>query len=705
MKVILAEKPSVAREIAAIVGVSEKQDGYLLGNDYAVTWALGHLVQLALPEAYGCVGFHREHLPILPHPFVLVPKQIPEDKKGYRSDPMALKQLKIIDSLFKKCSSIIVATDAGREGELIFRYIYEYLHCQKPFQRLWISSLTEKGIKTGLANLQEGSAFDLLYASAQKRSEADWLVGINATQALSIAVGEGIYSLGRVQTPTLAMVCKRFLDHTHFQKKPFYQLRLKHQKSYTDFFSISAKIEDKKEAEALQKQLEKSPMAEVISTEKEVVKEQPPLLYDLTGLQKEANKKWNFSADETLQIAQSLYEQKYITYPRTGSKYISEDVWEEIPQLIRLLQESEAYANEARLVKIGALNKKMVNDLKVTDHHGLLITERFPTNLTAKENTIYKMIATRLLEAVSEPCVKEVQKTLLEALHTDFLVKGVQVLQAGWRAIGGFYSDETAKDSEKDNEGDSNQVLPELVQGESIKIKAVEILSKTTQPPALYTESGLLGAMETAGKTLEDKAQRELLQGAGIGTPATRAAIIETLLKRNYIERKQKSLIPTDKGMQVYEWVKSLTIADVALTGEWESQLQKIEQGELSPDSFSSDMEAYTHSLTDTFLAMDIPQKEKLKITCPKCRNASLLLFEKVAKCPDEDCGYVLFRNVCGKSLTDELLKTLFEKGKTPLIKGMKSKSGSTFDAYIRLKENGETAFEFPEKTSKKRKY
>ena len=451
MKVILAEKPSVAREIAAIVGASEKQDGYLLGNDYAVTWALGHLVQLALPEAYGCVGFHREHLPILPHPFVLVPKQIPEDKKGYRSDPMALKQLKIIDSLFKKCSSIIVATDAGREGELIFRYIYEYLHCQKPFQRLWISSLTEKGIKTGLANLQEGSAFDLLYASAQKRSEADWLVGINATQALSIAVGEGIYSLGRVQTPTLAMVCKRFLEHTHFQKKPFYQLRLKHQKSYTDFFSISAKIEDKKEAEALQKQLEKSPMAEVISTEKEVVKEQPPLLYDLTGLQKEANKKWNFSADETLQIAQSLYEQKYITYPRTGSKYISEDVWEEIPQLIRLLQESEAYANEAKLVKIGALNKKMVNDLKVTDHHGLLITERFPTNLTAKENTIYKMIATRLLEAVSEPCVKEVQKTLLEALHTDFLVKGVQVLQAGWRAIGGFYSDETAKDSEPPN--------------------------------------------------------------------------------------------------------------------------------------------------------------------------------------------------------------------------------------------------------------
>ncbi|WP_119653217.1 DNA topoisomerase, partial [Capnocytophaga canis] len=525
------------------LGATQKNEGYQEGNGYVVTWALGHLVQLALPEEYGCQGFQREHLPILPEPFVLVPKQIPTEK-GYRADPMALKQLKVIEQLFKKCETIIVATDAGREGELIFRYIYHYLNCQKPFERLWISSLTEKAIKAGFANLKSGSDFDLLYQAAQKRSEADWLVGINATQALSIAVGEGVYSLGRVQTPTLAMVCKRYLEHTNFTKKPFFQLKLKHQKEHTDFFSFSESIADKKEAETIERQIEKNPVAEVISVEQETAQETPPLLYDLTGLQKEANKKYGFSADETLQVAQGLYEQKYITYPRTGSKYISEDVWAEIPSLIRLLQESDPFSASAKLVKITALNKRMVNDLKVTDHHGLLITERFPTNLSAKEHTIYKMIAFRLLEAVSEPCVKEVQKVSLEVFHKCFTMKNTQIIQAGWRGVNGFLSD-----SNKD-EADICEALPSLSKGTTLKIKSVEILSKTTQPPALYTEAGLLSAMETAGRDLESKQQRQLLQGSGIGTPATRAAIIETLLKRGYVVRKQKSLIPTEKGMQ-----------------------------------------------------------------------------------------------------------------------------------------------------------
>ena len=573
MKLIIAEKPSVGREIASLLGATQKKEGYQEGNGYVVTWALGHLVQLALPEEYGCQGFQREHLPILPEPFVLVPKQIPTEK-GYRADPMALKQLKVIEQLFKKCESIIVATDAGREGELIFRYIYHYLNCQKPFERLWISSLTEKAIKMGFANLKSGIDFDLLYQAAQKRSEADWLVGMNATQALSIAVGEGVYSLGRVQTPTLAMVCKRYLEHTNFTKKSFFQLKLKHQKEYTEFFSFSESIADKKEAETLQRQIEKNLTAEVISVEQETIKEQPPLLYDLTGLQKEANKKYGFSADETLQVAQGLYEQKYITYPRTGSKYISEDVWAEIPSLIRLLQESDPFSVSAKLVKITALNKRMVNDLKVTDHHGLLITERFPTNFSAKEHTIYKMIASRLLEAVSEPCVKEVQKVSLEVFHKCFTMKNTQITQAGWRGINGFLSD-----SDKD-EADICKALPSLPKGSILKIKSVEILSKTTQPPALYTEAGLLSAMETVGRDLESKQQRQLLQGSGIGTPATRAAIIETLIKRGYVVRKQKSLIPTEKGMQVYHWVKEDDIANVTLTGQWEEDLQKIEQGE-----------------------------------------------------------------------------------------------------------------------------
>ncbi|MFJ1382417.1 type IA DNA topoisomerase [Capnocytophaga canimorsus] len=694
MKLIIAEKPSVGREIASLLGATQKNEGYQEGNGYVVTWALGHLVQLALPEEYGCQGFQKEHLPILPEPFVLVPKQIPTEK-GYRADPMALKQLKVIEQLFKKCETIIVATDAGREGELIFRYIYHYLNCQKPFERLWISSLTEKAIKAGFANLKSGSDFDLLYQAAQKRSEADWLVGINATQALSIAVGEGVYSLGRVQTPTLAMVCKRYLEHTNFTKKPFFQLKLKHQKEHTDFFSFSESIADKKEAETIERQIEKNPVAEVISVEQETVQEMPPLLYDLTGLQKEANKKYGFSADETLQVAQGLYEQKYITYPRTGSKYISEDVWAEIPSLIRLLQESDPFSASAKLVKITALNKRMVNDLKVTDHHGLLITERFPTNLSAKEHTIYKMIAFRLLEAVSEPCVKEVQKISLEVFHKCFTMKNTQVTQTGWRGVNGFLSD-----SNKD-EADICEALPSLPKGSTLKIKSVEILSKTTQPPALYTEAGLLSAMETAGRDLESKQQRQLLQGSGIGTPATRAAIIETLLKRGYVVRKQKSLIPTEKGLQVYHWVKEDDIANVTLTGQWEEDLQKIEQGEKSPTEFLRAMKSYTQDLTQTLLELDIPQKKHLQLCCPKCQQQTLKIFEKVVKCPDENCNWTFFRNICGKNIDEQTLKTLLETRKSPLIKAMKSKAGKTFDAYLILNENAEIVFEFPKKKFK----
>ncbi|WP_172914938.1 type IA DNA topoisomerase, partial [Capnocytophaga canis] len=586
-------------------------------------------------------------------------------------------------------------TDAGREGELIFRYIYHYLNCQKPFKRLWISSLTEKAIKMGFEQLKSGRDFDLLYQAAQKRSEADWLVGINATQALSISVGEGVYSLGRVQTPTLAMVCKRYLEHTNFTKKPFFELKLKHQKEHTEFFSFSDAITDKKEAETLQRQIMKNPVAEVVMVENETLKEQSPLLYDLTGLQKEANKKYGFSADETLQVAQGLYEQKYITYPRTGSKYISEDVWAEIPALIRLLQESDSFSKSAQTVKITALNKRMVNDLKVTDHHGLLITERFPTNLSAKEHTIYKMIASRLLEAVSEPCVKEVQKVSLEVCHTRFTLRNTRIIQMGWRAINGFLSD-----SNKD-EADICEALPSLSKGSTLKIKSVEILSKTTQPPVLYTEAGLLSAMETAGKELESKEQRQLLQGSGIGTPATRAAIIETLLKRGYVERKQKSLIPTEKGMQVYHWVKEDYIANVTLTGQWEEDLQKIEQGEKSPTEFLQAMKSYTQDLTQALLKLTIPQKKHLQLCCPKCQQQTLKIFEKVVKCPDENCNWTFFRNICGKNIDEQTLKTLLETRKSPLIKAMKSKMGKTFDAYLVLNENAETSFEFPKKKSK----
>ncbi len=325
MKTIIAEKPSVAREIAGLVGASDKKDGYLTGNGYFVTWAFGHLIGLGMPEDYGISGFDKTALPILPNPFLLTVRKVKKDK-GYTADTGALKQLKIIEQLFNKSESIIVATDAGREGELIFRYIYEYLKCNKPFERLWISSLTEKAIKQGFENLKQGKEFDGLYQAAQGRSRADWLVGINATQALSIAAGNGIYSLGRVQTPTLALICKRYLENRNFKVKNYWQIQLSHNKELIDFKSISkTKWEDQKLAVDTLKAIQRSGTTTITSVETKSVTEQPPLLFDLTGLQKEANKKLNLSADETLNIAQNLYEKKFITYPRTGSKYIPED--------------------------------------------------------------------------------------------------------------------------------------------------------------------------------------------------------------------------------------------------------------------------------------------------------------------------------------------------------------------------------------------
>ena len=692
MQVILAEKPSVGREIAALIGATTRRDGYLEGNGYAVTWAIGHLVQLAMPEHYGYKGFERVHLPILPEEFILIPRQVKNGKK-YNSDTGVLAQLQVIEKLFDACESIIVATDAGREGELIFRYIYHYLECTKPFQRLWISSLTEKAILQGFQNLKAGSDFDSLYEAAKKRSEADWLVGINASQALSLAVGSGIYSLGRVQTPTLAMLCERYIAHSEYQKRPYWQVQLVHQVGLVAFKSLSAgHFDSQKEADNLLKAIERHPQAEVTEVSTKTVEEQPPLLFDLTALQKEANKKYNFSAEQTLQIAQRLYEKKLITYPRTGSKYISADVWEEIPALIRLLQESEEFADRAKHLNLKQLNKRSVNDLKVTDHHALLITDHLAVGLTTEEHSIYTMIANRLLEAVSTSCLKELQTLCIEAYYQPFQTKGTVIKQAGWRAVQGIFSDDKETVYE----------LPKIPQGSQLRVKTAELLSKTTQPPALFTEASLLSAMETAGKDLEDKEQRALLKDSGLGTPATRAAIIETLLKRNYIERKGKALIPTDKGLEVYEWVKHQKIADVALTAEWETALQNIEQGKLSPETFLSEMKSYTAKITTDFLAMDIQKEKAPELCCPRCKHQQLIIQEKVVKCPDPDCGFILFRSVCGKLLSLEHITTLIQEGKTPLIKGLKSKAGKTFDAYIALDTEQKTVFEFPPKTGKR---
>ena len=695
MKVVIAEKPSVAREIAVLLGASEKKDGYLTGNGYYVTWAFGHLVGLGMPEDYGISGFQKSSLPILPNPFLLTIRKVKKDK-GYTTDPGALKQLKVIEQVIGDSEKIIVATDAGREGELIFRYIYEYLKCNKPFERLWISSLTEKAIKQGFDNLKPGSDFDGLYLAGQGRSRADWLVGINASQALSIAAGNGIYSLGRVQTPTLALICKRYLENRNFSVQQYWQIQLSHTKEFIDFKSLSInKWKDKKLAEDTLKSIGRNGnIATVTSIEIKTVTEQPPLLLDLTGLQKEANKKLNLSAEETLNITQSLYEKKFITYPRTGSKYIPEDMWAEIPNLIRSLQDMGAFKQAIAKVKCGHFNKRIVNDLRVTDHHGLLITDKIPSALPAKENAVYNMIAFRLLEAISQVCTNEITDITLQALHYDFTLKGCKILEPGWRFIRGSFSDDDTE---------FVQELPELKKGDELKIKDASVLEKRTKPPVLYTEAGLLSAMETAGKEIEDEQERKAIQSIGIGTPATRAAIIETLFARNYIQRELKTLIPTAKGLQVYELVKDKKIADVAMTAEWELTLQKIENNERDAGAFQKEMEDYAVSITNELLETAIGQENLPKLDCPKCHRQQLIIRDKIVKCPDETCNWVQFRSVCGVQIGIADIESLVNKGITSLIKGMKSKAGKKFDAYIVLNDKAESSFEFENSKSYKK--
>ena len=694
MKTIIAEKPSVAREIAGLLGASDKKEGYLTGNGYFVTWAFGHLIGLGMPEDYGISGFDKTALPILPNSFLLTVRKVKKDK-GYTADTGALKQLKIIEQLFNKSESIIVATDAGREGELIFRYIYEYLKCNKPFERLWISSLTEKAIKQGFENLKQGKEFDGLYQAAQGRSRADWLVGINATQALSIAAGNGIYSLGRVQTPTLALICKRYLENRNFKVKNYWQIQLSHNKELIDFKSISkTKWEDQKLAVDTLKAIQRNETTTITSVETKSVTEQPPLLFDLTGLQKEANKKLNLSADETLNIAQSLYEKKFITYPRTGSKYIPEDMWAEIPNLVRALQDRESCKQAITKMKWGRFNKRIVNDLRVTDHHGLLITDKIPSALNAKENSVYDMIAFRLLEALSQACIKEITDVALQSLHYDFTAKGCKIIEPGWRSIKGNFSDDDIEPV---------QDLPELNKGDELKIKEASVLEKKTKPPVLYTEAGLLSAMESAGREIENEEERKALQNIGIGTPATRASIIETLFTRNYIQRDKKSLIPTEKGLQVYELVKNRKIADVAMTAEWELTLQKIENNEADARVFQKEMENYASSITNELLQTSIAQNNLPKLICPKCKSQQLIIRDKIVKCTDEACNWVQFRNVCGIQIGITDIENLVNKKKTSLIKGMKSKAGKKFDAYIVLNENAESSFEFAQNKNYKK--
>lgn len=709
MKVIIAEKPSVAREIARVVRATNRKEGYIEGSNYTVTWALGHLITAAMPEAYGFKGFHKENLPILPLVFTLIPRQV-KSGKGYKADPSVVAQLKVIEKLFKAAESIIVATDAGREGELIFRFIYEYLGIAKPFERLWISSLTDKAIREGLAHLKSGAEYDNLYYAARARSEADWLVGINATQAVSIAAGYGTYSLGRVQTPTLCMVCSRFWENKKFTPQPFWQLSLSVKDGDENFrFSNPERCFNKEEATALYEKIKAASHITIETIVRKEAKQEPPLLYDLTTLQKEANSRHRYSAEQTLTLAQKLYERGYITYPRTGSRYISEDVFEEIPALIAFLHDHPVWGIHTR--NLFVLNARSVNGKKVTDHHALLITGKKPIDVFGEEAVIYNMIAGRMLEAFSPRCEKDVTTVTALCEGVKFTLKGEIIRQEGWRSI---LKNEKGKDKEQleaeereSRENGEGVLIPEWNEGMQLAISACSLAQGTTKPKPLHTESSLLSAMETAGKELEDEELRVCLKDCGIGTPATRAAIIETLFTREYMVRKEKSLVPTEKGLVLYSIVKEMKIGNAEMTGQWEADLAKIERGEMKEKDFRKDIESYATQITDELLSSKIlfPQRRS-DIHCPKCGKGTMVFHSKCAKCSDADCGWTLFRTVAGKSLTDEQLTQLAVNGETGIIKGFTSKAGKRFEASLSLDGDFKTVFVFPErkKTGKSRR-
>ena len=704
MKTIIAEKPSVAKEIAHIVGATKREEGYMHGNGYYVTWAFGHLVQPAMPETYGMRGFHADNLPVIPRPFILVPRQV-KTEGGNKPDAGVVAQIKVIGKLFDSSERIIVATDAGREGELIFRYLYEYLGCKKPFDRLWISSLTDTAIREGLANLKSGKNYDNLYHAAKARSEADWLVGINGTQALTIAAGRGTYSVGRVQTPTLGMVCERYWENKRFESKPFWQVHfgvVDAESGNILKFTSANRWTDKAAATDIYNKVKETGIAVItkVATKRKV--EKAPLLYDLTTLQKEANTQYGFTAEHTLAIAQKLYEAKLITYPRTSSRYISDDVFATVPNLFKNLENHSEYGEMVALLpECEEYSKNSVDGGKVTDHHALLITEHPAIGLYKDEKTVYDMVLSRMVEAFSADCIKDVTAVTAQTEdNTEFGISGSIIRQSGWRALSQKIKDgKQNHDSDQADNDVKEQVLPNWQEGQHVKVMGCTITEGKTKPKPLHTESTLLAAMESAGKDVEDDALRQAMKDNGIGTPATRAAIIETLLRREYMVRQQKKLVPTEKGLALHSVVKNMAVANVEMTGRWEAELAKIERGEACADDFTHEIESYTREITAELLGCDkLFSHKESGCLCPKCKQGTMLFFGKVVRCSNKECGMPVFKQVAGKLLSDADITDLLTKGKTRTLNGFTSKQGKTFSAAIAFDEDFNTKFVFAEK-------
>lgn len=702
MKLVIAEKPSVAMSLAAVLGANEKKDGYMEGGGYLVSWCVGHLLELAQPEVYGeqYARWRYGDLPILPEEWKY---EVPKDKK---------KQLDLLCWLMKdkRVESVVCATDAGREGELIFRLVYEYAGCSKPMERLWISSMEDAAIRDGFEHLRPGSDYDKLYDAAVCRAGADWLIGINATRLFSVLYGVTL-NVGRVMSPTLALLVQREADIQAFTSKPFYVPEI----TCGGFVSSGEKLPDKAGAEKIFMDCD-GQAASVLSVEKQVKTVQPPRLYDLTTLQRECNRIYGYTAQQTLDYVQSLYEKKLATYPRTDSQYLTEDMQATAASLILWLRDHMPFgkgcAGEPDIDRI-------TDGSKVTDHHAIIPTVEIArtdlSELPSGERDVLTLIAARLLSATAQAHRFEAVTAVLDCQGNSFTAKGKTVLQAGWKEVERLYR-MGLKESKPEDGENTDASLPMLQEGQIFEMVSASVREGKTSPPKHYTEDSLLAAMETAGaEDMPEDAERK-----GLGTPATRAATLEKLVSAGFVQRKKKQLIPTEKGTNLI-LVLPDNIKSPVLTAEWESMLKQVERGELATGSFMGQIADMSRALVKAHTAPEecfaglFPDAKKngreAVGTCPRC-GGTVYEGKKGFFCDNQSCSFALWKDnkfFSGKkkSITKSVAAALLKEGRVSMSGLYSEKTGKNYDAVVLLDDTGgkyvNFKLEFPAKKGRRK--
>lgn len=672
----MAEKPSVGRELAAVLGASSRREGYLEGNGWAVTWAFGHLVELREPHEYDAEWrrWALETLPMLPERFGLRP----------RGDSGAQRQLKVIRELFGRAEMLVCATDAGREGELIFRYIRQWAGAEKlPFKRLWLQSLTPEAIRAGFARLREGREFDSLYEAARCRSEADWMIGLNATRYHTVKYGHRnlLWSVGRVQTPVLALLAERDIEIETFKPEPYWVVTTRYRG--TRFTQPKRRFDAEEKARAVVESIREAPLV-VTSVEKKPKRIPPPQLYDLSSLQQDMNTWFGFTADQTLQLAQELYEAKILTYPRTDSRHIGKEEAAGLPTLLRSLP--EAYQPFVQGLDLDRLRpgRRVVDDTKVTDHHAILPTGTKPGGLSGPKEKVYAAVVRRLLAALYPACVQQVTTVKATVKEERFQARGAVVEDWGWQRL--YPHLQKKKQSAKEDDEAGDQVMPEMEEGESGPHEP-EVKAKSTQPPKRFTEATLLKRMETAGKLVDDEEMREAMKQRGLGTPATRAAIIETLIGRRYIRRQKKQLVSTEAGRHLLTLVRDPSLRSAELTGEWEAKLKDIELGKGDPTEFMEGIREHAKQLVG-----GDPDAEKAGGfgPCRKC-GAPVVEGKRGFGCSRwrEGCDFVLWKQSAGAEIDGPLARELLDLGHSLQAVPVKGADGKPGLATLVLREDG----------------